>query len=272
MTTKLQQELERLFFLPEQAGMSPERLSRTLEGKEAFRLALLNPDRQLRTLVVGITDTRAWKAVAALYEGVQEQWAWPAPAVSVSPEAGFQIWFSLTEAILAPQAERLLIAMKEGFLSDLSATSLQLLPSPRMADPEVALVPSLHPASGHWSAFIDPTMVSMFADQTGLEFAPNLARQADMLATVQSITPQDLQRALTLLDDQASGGMPAASPQLPQQTEPCPEPPLPSSQPLNPGSNFTDPKAFLLAVMNDPQVSIQDRIQTASALLPYCEK
>ncbi len=270
MTTKLQQELERLFFLPG-AGLSPERLSLALEGKEAFRLALLGPDRQLRTLVVGVTDTRAWKAVAALYEGVQAHWAWPAPAVSVSPEAGFQIWFSLAETVPAAQAERLLLAMKEGFLSDLAATSLQLLPSPRNAAPEIALVPSLHQASGNWSAFIDPTMVSMFADQTGLEFAPNLARQADMLAAVQSITPEDWQRALTLLGDEASRGLPAASPALPEAADSS-DRPIPRNEHLNLGNNFTDPKAFLFAVMNDPQVNIQDRIRAASALLPYCEK
>jgi len=39
---------------------------------------------------------------------------------------------------------------------------------------------------------------------------------------------------------------------------------------LEVGNNFTDPKAFLLAVMNDASASSRDRIEAARALLPYC--
>ena len=38
---------------------------------------------------------------------------------------------------------------------------------------------------------------------------------------------------------------------------------------LDVGENFTDPKAFLLAVMNDASANPRDRIEAARALLPY---
>lgn len=41
---------------------------------------------------------------------------------------------------------------------------------------------------------------------------------------------------------------------------------------LSVGGNFSDPKSFLLAVMNDPSASASQRIKAAKALLPYFEK
>ncbi len=38
---------------------------------------------------------------------------------------------------------------------------------------------------------------------------------------------------------------------------------------LNLAGAFTDPKTFLLAVMNDPAACVEHRIDAAKALLPY---
>ena len=46
----------------------------------------------------------------------------------------------------------------------------------------------------------------------------------------------------------------------------------PASDRLQTGGGFADPKAFLLAVMNDPTVAATHRIAAAQALLPYCHR
>lgn len=268
--TKLLDELQRLFFWSDQEGPSTGLVTRAFAGEALVPLPLLSHDLQVRTLVAGVARFADWKAVAALYEGVQEQWAWPAPAVSVSPEAGFQVWFSLAEAIPIGVAERILHGLKKVFLSELPPSSVQLLPSMKHANPAVALVPSFHEASGNWSAFIDPTMAGMFSDQLGLDIAPNFSRQADMLAGLRSINPADVRRVLALLDEEAerrvAGAEHAAVVRLP-----LPDVRQPAAD-WRGGGDFTDPKAFLLAVMNDQQAGIQDRIHAATALLPYFEK
>lgn len=232
-------------------------------------LALCGSDGKVRTLVVGILRGGDWGAVAALYEGLQADLELPAPAISVSPTAGFQVWLSLAEPVAAAQAAAFLQALRRRYLAELPAGRLTLQPLAGEAAGRVARVPAPDPASGKWSAFIDPSMGSMFADGPGLEIAPNPDRQADMLAGVRSIAAKDFQRAFELLtsadaagDDAAPGA--AASGQGPLAAAGR------ARSTLTVGGNFTDPKAFLLAVMNDPSASAKDRIRAARALLPYC--
>jgi hypothetical protein len=44
---------------------------------------------------------------------------------------------------------------------------------------------------------------------------------------------------------------------------------VPIGSTLNVGSNFSDPKSFLLAVMNDSSLSVDHRIEAAKVLMPY---
>lgn len=219
-------------------------------------LALVGADGRVRTLVVGLARGSDWPALAALYAGLQTELELPAPAVSVSPVAGFQLWLSLAEPLAAADAADLLEALRRRFLAELPAARVALLPAAGAA--EVAPVPALDAASGKWSAFIDPSMGSLFADEAGLEFEPNLERQADMLAACRSITSRELARARALLADTAGEALPAAT-----------EPTGRTRSTLAVGGNFSDPRAFLLAVMNDPSASAKDRIRAAQALLPY---
>ena len=106
-----------------------------------------------------------------------------------------------------------------------------------------------------------------------LEMAPARDKQAGMLAGVESIKAENLQRALTILLAEAG-------------TDESPERSVGSdgelgSQGLNGvhaqsalsvGCQFTDPKRFLLAVMNDQSASARHRIEAAKALLPYFDK
>lgn len=223
-------------------------------------LALCGADGRVRTLVVGIARGSDWAAVAALLEGLQADLELPAPAVSVSPTAGFQVWLSLAEAVAAADAAAFLEALRRRYLAELPAARLSLQPLAGEAASRVARVPALDADSGKWSAYIDPSMGSMFVDGPGLEIAPNPERQAEMLAAVKSIAVKDFQRAFASLAAATAAvdeAVPAAAGR--------------ARSTLTLGGNFTDPKAFLLAVMNDPAASAKARIRAAKALLPYYE-
>lgn len=239
--SKLTEQLQRLFAAP----------AARLGDDESAPLALHGADGRVRTLVIGIVRGSDWPSVAALYQALQEALELPAPAISVSPTVGFQVWLPLAEAVAPELAATFLDALRRNYLAELPASRLTLLP---LAAETADRVPALDAASGKWSAFIDPGMGSMFVDEPGLEIAPNPDRQADMLAAVKCITTKEFLRALALL--QAADDTVPPADGRPRST-------------LAVGQNFADPKAFLLAVMNDPAASTKQRIKAATALLRY---
>lgn len=253
--TQLNGELHRLYDLPGQP--TPP------EGEEFRRLALVNEAGLVRALILGVTRGSDWEAVAGLYLGLLEHLELPAPAVAVSASGGYQVWISLAEAVPLAEAQAFLEGLRRRYLAAIPASRLQLRPGPAPETRFVATLPSLDEESGRWSAFIDPAMGSMFCDELGLDLAPNNARQADMLAGLASATPREWQRALAVL---AEGAEAAGAP--PPATAPVPA----GAATLSLGGGFADPKAFLLAVMNDPAATSHDRIEAAKALLPYFER
>ena len=102
-----------------------------------------------------------------------------------------------------------------------------------------------------WSAFVAPDLAPIFADEPWLDQPPSPEAQASVLARLQSIKPAALAAALARL-------RPAA---------PSDRPP----EPVAAGPQLT-PKAFLLAVMQDPTVALDLRIEAAKALLPYFQR
>lgn len=249
---RLTSELRRLYFLPGQP--------RPGEGLPAA-IDLVGTDNRARTLVIDFLKAGDWEAAAAFCQGVQEDLELPAPAVSVSGKAGFRVWFSLAEAVPADEARSFLEALGQRYLADLPPGHALLHPATSATAQRLDLVPSLDSATGKWSAFIDPAMGSMFAQESGLEMAPNPDRQADLLARFESIEAAAFRRALDLLLVPAE---PAGSPTN--------RPASRATAPLGVGGGFADPKDFLLAVMNDPAASASDRIEAAKALLPYFHK
>lgn len=240
-------ELQRLYFLPGQPAPADD-------GGPALDLA--GPDGRVRVLAVDIARGADWEQAAALYGGVQTDLDLPPPAVSVSGTSGYRLWFSLAEPVAAADALDFLEALRRRYLADLPPARLQCHPAP--ASPGRLDLPSaLDPASGKWSAFIDPALGSMFMDEPGLEMAPNPDKQADLLAGLESIKAGDFRRVLNLLQ----------SPPEPPGENAGPEPFA-----LGVGGGFRDPKSFLLAVMNDPNASPAHRIEAAKALLPYFER
>lgn len=212
-------------------------------------LAQVDASGLTRAPCIVVRQGRHWPALAALLDGLAELDLPPA-AVSVEASGGFRVWLALAEAQPAARAHRLLRGLQQRYLAELPAADVTLLP--RDASP--ATLPLLPQAvDERWSAFIDPTLGSLFADGDGLDFPPDPERQAALLAAVAPIRPAQFERALAQLDTPAPA---AAALELPSDRLPL-------------GGGHDDPKAFLLAVMNDPTVAAAHRIAAAQALLPY---
>ena len=246
-------ELQRLYFLHDRAT-----------GE--FRLAA--PDGRVRAAMVKFERAADWDLAARLYQGVRDELELPAPAVSISGGCGYQLWFSFSEPVTVDQASGFLSILRQDYLSEALPGHLKFWPEAdgALSAPSNSMVlpPALDAESGKWSAFIEPSLGSMFVEEPGLEMAPNEERQADLLAGLKSIQAGELQRVLALFSLQSEA-------QTVSQ-EPADTPPRNNaarSSGLNVGGGFSDPKRFLLAVMNDPTASADHRIEAAKALLPY---
>lgn len=280
-------ELTRLYFLPGQEWqtwqssqngetayvvegiLTKDILAERLATESNVGLTLVSPNGMVRAMVISVERGSYWEQLASLYQGVQEDFDLPAPAISVSVEDGYQIWFSLVEPVSLQHAQEFLNALRLKYLADIPISRLKFRPGIDGGAQvhSLSVLPLMQTAkepTERWSAFIDPSMGSMFIDEQWLEMAPNLAKQAAMLAEVESIRAEDFRRVLSIM----------------QATPIVADPPLENStgsgadQLLSSpgvGSHFTDPKSFLMAVMNDPQTSVRDRIEAAKALLPYVE-
>jgi hypothetical protein len=298
---KLIIELQRLYFLHDQqwhgpqlddsgepvclaAGrLTPELVAESLAGEKTTMLEMVSADGMARAMVVNFSKPADWEAVANLYRLVQDDLDLPAPAISVSGRKGYRIWFSLGEPVPAAQATEFLDALCRRYLADIPAGNVEFAPDTNQAaagkQAVVKLVPALHMSSGKWSAFIDPSLGAMFIDEPGLEMAPNMDRQANILAGLESVKAADFQRALGILQQAAEAEAttapvaPEASANLPDEaaSQPCLDTGRRRAK-LNVGEHFSDPQSFLLAVMNDPSASARQRIKAAKALLPYFAK
>lgn len=284
---RLVAELTRLYFLPEQEWetwlpsqngepdcvaegiLAADVLAERLATERDVGLTLVSRNGMVRTMVVSFERGSNWEQLAALYQGVQEDFDLPAPAIAVSVDEGYQIWFSLLEPVALEQAQKFLNALRMKYLADIPLSRLKFRPGIQGdADAHsLSAVPLMQTAkepTERWSAFIDPSMGSMFIDEQWLEMAPNMAKQAAMLADVESIKADDFQRVMRIM--QAAPAI-AALP-LANSTGSGADQPGPS---FGVGSHFNDPQSFLMAVMNDPQTSVRDRIEAAKALLPYVQ-
>ncbi|MBS1188822.1 MAG: hypothetical protein H6R10_614 [Rhodocyclaceae bacterium] len=262
-------------FSPE-GVLTPEIITQSLAGEVTVALNLVSQDGMARTMAVEFEKSTDWDLVAKLYQGVQEDLDLPAPAVSVSGKGGYRVWFSLVEPVPVSHAQAFLKALRLKYLADIPPARLNFRPDiGEPASPEQSLIPlapALHMATGKWSAFIDPSMGSMFVDEPWLEMAPNLDKQADLLAGFESIKAGDFQRVLNLAlaHTEPAGGPSDRHAGLQSEVAHHHGPHTSRAQSrLDVGSNFSDPKSFLLAVMNDPSASAGQRIKAAKALLPY---
>lgn len=221
MNTRLRTELQRLYHLDEVHG-------------------------QARAMVLELARPADWTALAAVWQGVQTELALPAPAIAVSGTDGYQVWFSLSEPCATAQAMAFLEALRERYLRGIAPQRIGLMLAP-------PTVPALQPATGHWSAFVAPDLAPVFNDTPWLDIPPSPDGQADLLVRLDSIKPEDFQRALARLAT-------TPSPVTATSTEHG----LPTSK-----THARSPRDFLLEVMNDERVELGLRIEAAKALLPY---
>ena len=288
---KLISALQRLYFLQDQqwhsqslndggdlayaaeGPLTPAIVTKSLAGELTVGLNLVSPAGMVRAMVVSFARATDWAQVANLYQAVQDELDLPAPAVSVSGRKGYSLWFSLAEALPLAQMQAFLAALRLKYLADIPLAHLELQPDALAIK---TLAPARHNTTGKWSAFIDPSMGSMFIVEPGLEMAPILDRQAGMLAGLKSIKTANFQRALSILQAPSElDGEPAltlaeAAARLPTKVSRPPD--LADGyrySKLGEGNTYADPRDFLLAVMNDSSVGVKQRIKAAKALLPY---
>ena len=249
-------ERQRLFALPDQPMP---------DGAEADLLDLVDADGRVRTLVVGVAAATGWGPVAALCAGVDAELALPPPAVAVAGAAGFQVWFSLAEPVAPAAGQAFLQGLLQRYLPALPAGRVALaLPS---GAEELPAIPAVDAAGERWSAFIDPGLGAMFRDEAGLDLPPGRDRQADLLVGVKSWSRADFVRAcdeLAALVGSATA-MTAATDSAPGAVAP-----LPTGGWQRVGSAYPGPRSFLLAVMNDPGATPEQRLRAAEALLAHC--
>lgn len=286
---RLDTELHRLY-LPQ--PIAPQQA----EPAQDASPALIGADGQVRALVLELASAAGWEAVAALWQGLQNELELPAPAIAISG-AGYQVWISLVQPVSVAQARGFLESLCRRFLAGIAPRHVQMQPSLEADAPEASdaagsarharLIPAQLDESGHWSAFISPHLAAMFADEPWLDMKPSPDAQADLLLRLKSLSPADWRRAqLQLEPAEAASTFAAASSPLPAA---LPDPaaatgnrPDVENSPDAQASATTghqgpraasvaeqDPRRFLLAVMNDPTVEMGMRIEAAKALLPY---
>ena len=255
--SKLESELQRLYCLPGRAW------SGTKSESENPQIDLITATGLVRCFVISIKNGAAWPQIATLYQGIQDEFELPAPAISISVEEGYQIWFSLAEPVTLQAAQNFMEGLCRKYLAETKTAKLKCRPGITDDLKSVPKVPAREKASDRWSAYIDPTMGSMFIEESWLEMTPSLDKQAGMLTGLKSIRPEDFDRVSSALQSQLeTETIPPAKKAETLQLSPA-------KTILGTSGNFSNPQCFLLAVMNDPTANAEHRIQAAIALLPF---
>jgi hypothetical protein len=202
-------------------------------------------DGSVRALVLELARPADWDALARVWQGVQADLNLPAPAIAVNGVDGYQLWFSVVQAVSAADALAFLDALRARYLGTIARARIDLMP------PFASLVPAVQPSTLLWSAFIAPDLAAVFADEPWLDLPPNPQAQAQVLAGLESIKPLAWQAAVDSLKPAAAvaSGVAAGAALAP--------------------SAVLDPKQFLMDVVADTRVDLQLRIDAAKALLPY---
>lgn len=240
--TSLQLELQRLYGLQDDAVTG---LSRDASDQVEFQ-------GLTRAMVLELARPADWAALSAVWAGVQIDLGLPAPAIAVNGKDGVQLWFSLVKPVFVSRAAAFVDALRRRYLGDIAPVRVALRPALEATSARplhVAPVPSLQADSGLWSAFVASDLVSMFADEPGLDMPPNPDGQAELLSPLKSIPPMEFELAFQQL-------RPAAVV-------------APASSAAAEAAGTLEPRQFLLDVMNNESLDLALRIEAAKALLPH---
>jgi len=206
-------------------------------------LGLIDAKGRVRALVLSLARPADWAVLGRVWQGVQADLGWPAPGIAVSGTDACQLWFSLAEPVPTADAHALLEHLRSRYLAGVPPHRVALLPSADGVD-LAPPVPALQADGEIWSAYVAPDLAPVFADTPWLDVRPSPEGQAELLARLSSIRAAEYRAAL-----------PAA-----------PAGPVPATA-SGSATSFTDPRQFLLQVMNDGRVEMALRIEAAKALL-----
>lgn len=267
---RLTQQLTRLYLLP---------VSPSTRAEDAMPIALPAEGDTVRAAILGIRRPVDWKALAAIWQGIQDDFGFPAPAIAVNGSDALCLWFSFEHPVRTIDAAQWLDAMRLRYLPGVDTARVIQWPNGKGAG-SCRMVPAPGPHAGQWSAFVTPGMVSLFADEPWLEQPPNPDAQADLLSTMRSIPAQDFIDALGRVQQKLTAAPQAIQKSIgdtPRGTQGDGRDIEGSIASLDAAtkarlrvddSTWTDPRAFLLAVMNDPAVPLALRLDAAKSLLP----
>jgi hypothetical protein len=228
------------------------------EGTEA-------PDR-VRGLVIGLARPADWNALSAVWQGVQADLDLPAPGIVVNGVDGIELWFSLAEPQAAETLAAFGAALAQRYLPGLKPGRLRLWPHSAIPDSPPPLAPH-QTGPERWAAFVAPDLAAVFADDPALDMPPGDDAQAELLSRLSSVSASVFHAAQAqLLQAAPAPSHAGAQPQrLPGSgTSSGVQPDLYASL----DGPFQDPRAFLLAVMNNRAVPLAQRMEAARALLP----
>lgn len=199
---KLYAQLSRLYLMPENTPQD-----RNGQGL----VSLVSADGLIRAIVIdfpglrGAAPEQHWLDLCAVANALQESFGFPAPAVSITGENGYQLWLSLGDPVPEGDARRFVAMLRETRFPQLDLPISE----------QVRLPPALNPVSGKWAAFIHPGMGASFAEEAGLEIEPPAHAQLAFLEGLGSIEKTQFFDALVSM----------------KQNEPGADQPLPAAQP-----------------------------------------
>lgn len=189
-----------------------------------------------------------WPALKAVWHGVQAELGLPAPAIEINGLDGYRLWFAFAEPVPAGEIAALLEALRRRYLGAVAPARVALL-----AAPERALLPPRQIAADRWSAFVAPDLAPVFADEPWLDTPPGVDGQADLLLRHAAMAAADRRVALERL----------GAADLPAQAQP----PTATDGAEGRATAASEPRRFLLGIMNDAGVALPLRIEAAKALL-----
>ncbi|WP_423599779.1 hypothetical protein [Roseateles sp. MS654] len=216
---------------------------------EFHRLYAPAPDGAVRALLLDVGRPADWDLLGAVWRGVQLDLSLPAPGIAIAGENSYQLWFSLRDGGSPEEAMAFLQGLRARYLGGVAEPRIRCLTTAPVVPAEVR--------EGQWSAFVAPDLAPVFVEATWLDIPPGAEGQADLLKELKSISPQEWRDAKALLAPAGAQGRTSA--------QGASELPRPAS--FAAVSGFTEPRAFLLHVMNDPAVELALRIEAAKALL-----
>ena len=232
---------------------------------------LIDDQELTRALVLEVGGPADWDLLGQVWRGVQTDLELPAPGIAASGTDGMQLWFSLVAPVTLAQGHAFVDLLRRRYLPEVPARRVRLWP--RTDRQHAQSVPALIEETGNWSAFVAPDLAPLFAETPWLDISPGNDGQAQRLASLKSTAPH-------LLDAASAQLMALLQPAAPA---PTPAAPAAAASPLatahagmdahrlntSASAGYTEPRAFLLAVINDETAPLALRIDAAKALLAH---